>query len=142
LEASRYYWFILLVTKNRLLDVFLLINTGVILENFQSMLLNKMINFCKGAQCPASLDILACQNNDASNELQKRVYKHLNKCDFCGAEAEIYSRYPLPEENSATVEIPIHLLELAESLMNNRNRGSSLLENLLIENEDLAFSGA
>ncbi len=106
------------------------------------MLLNKMINFCKDAQCPASLDILACQNNDASNDLKKRIAKHLKKCDFCGAEADIYSRYPLPEENSVTDEIPSPLFELAESLMNNRSKGSSLLASLLIENEDLAFSGA
>lgn len=108
-------------------------------RNFRFMFLIKMINFCKGADCPTSQDILACQKNEMPLDLKQAVDIHVSSCDFCGAEADVYSRYSLDEESTTAVEIPIPLLQLAESLLNNKSKGNHLLRNLLIENEDLAL---
>ena len=106
------------------------------------MFLIKMINFYKAGNCPASQDILSCQNGDMPQQLKKEIDTHISLCDFCGAEAEIYSRYPLSEETPSISDIPIPLLELAESLLNNKRKGNHLLKKMLIENEGLTLKEA
>lgn len=109
---------------------------------FQCMLLMKMINFCKGADCPTSHDVLAFQRDALPVEAKKKIDLHISRCDFCEAEAEIYLHYPVGEENAPAAEIPLPLFELAESLLSNRAKGNHLLKKLLIENEGLTLTEA
>ena len=103
------------------------------------MFLIKMINFCKGADCPTSQDIYAWQTNDLPIDVQQEVRDHIFSCDFCGAEAEFYARFPVADESEPTSEMPTPLMELAESLLK-KGKGNQLLKNLLLENKGLKLN--
>lgn len=98
-----------------------------------------MLSFHKNRDCPTSQDLLAFQNGSATGSIRRRIGDHICECDFCGAEAEFYSRFPQNGDDSISVsEIPDHLFQLAEALLNNKHSGNSLLKKLLRENEQLA----
>ncbi|MCA1608837.1 MAG: hypothetical protein LC730_05180 [Acidobacteria bacterium] len=59
------------------------------------------------------------------------LLRHLAACDFCGAEAAFYRRYPV-ETDSVPIEpceLPHHLREFAESVLKRAGQKSAL-ENL------------
>lgn len=102
----------------------------------------KMIDFCKNPSCPTSQDIFAYQAENIAVNERADIQIHISNCDFCGAEAEIYSRYPVNKnEPKQNADIPIALRELAESLLNN-SQGNKLLNSLLIESEGLKLKEA
>ncbi|MGI9035797.1 MAG: hypothetical protein ACR2GD_07130 [Pyrinomonadaceae bacterium] len=91
----------------------------------------KMINFRKNADCPASPDLLAFQNGETQPAETAFIRRHLLKCEFCAAEVELYARFPQSDEECAETEIPSALYELAEALLNNKQKNFSLLNKLL-----------
>ena len=101
-----------------------------------------MINFCKGPVCPTSQLLLEYRNNKLAPSRSIFISEHLEECDFCGAEFDLYANVQQTDENVAPSEIPAHLLELADLLLNNRHKDSSLLDKLLIEDRGLRLTGA
>lgn len=103
------------------------------------MFIVKMIGFCKNSSCPTSQTLLSFENGNLTAEKHQSVAKHIEGCDFCSAEAGLYHDYPQTDEAVSPTEIPAPLFELAESLLNNRHKGSSLLNKLLIEDSGLSL---
>lgn len=99
-----------------------------------------MISFQKHSNCPTSEELLDLQTRKMKADRRAALREHLCSCDFCGAEAEFYARWPqIGDEQVTAAEIPPPLYELADALLNNRHRDNSLLNRLLIENEDLTL---
>ena len=91
----------------------------------------KMINFRKNADCPTSQCLLAFQNGETSAAENIFIEKHLSECEFCAAEAELYARYPQADEEYSKTEIPAALYQLAEAILNNKQKNFLLLNKLL-----------
>ena len=106
------------------------------------MFLIKMIDFCKNSVCPSSQTLLDFQTNSLPAEHVKIVVNHVNSCDFCGAEVELYSRFVEMDETVAEAEIPAPLYELAEFLLNDCHKDRSFLTQLLIEDTGLTLTEA
>ncbi|NNE98275.1 MAG: hypothetical protein HKN25_04560 [Pyrinomonadaceae bacterium] len=106
------------------------------------MFFTKMPEFCKNSDCPSSEDLLNFQKGKSPAASSERIHEHNRTCDFCSAEVEFYSHFQFPDEKISETEIPSPLYELAESLLNNKDRGSYLLNKLLIENEGLTLKKA
>lgn len=106
------------------------------------MFFSKMSDFCKNSNCPSSEDLLKFQKGESRSLSKERIDEHVCSCDFCSAEVEFYSHFQVAEEKVSVSEIPKPLLELAESLLNNKDKGSYLLNKLLIENEGLTLKKA
>ena len=92
-----------------------------------------MITFCKSLNCPSSQVLLAFENCEVSTSENNRIKAHLDECEFCSAEVEFYAHYPQEEDPVATVEIPIPLYELAQSLLNIKHKDYSALNQLFTE---------
>ena len=92
-----------------------------------------MITFCKNADCPASQDLLAFQKGETTLQENAEIQRHLEVCEFCAAEVELYSHYPQSEEIITSTEIPLPLYQLAEALMSNQRKKFSLLNQLFNE---------
>lgn len=103
-----------------------------------SMLSIKMITFCKSANCPASQELLAFQKGEATIKESNSIRNHLKSCEFCATEVEFYEHFPQSEENVVSVEIPLPLLQLAETLLNNRRHQDISLLNKLLTNTEAA----
>lgn len=106
------------------------------------MFLLKMIAFCKSSTCPTSQDLLDYQHSQISGDFSRMIRRHIASCDFCGAEFDLYEHYPQGDESISISEIPGPLFELAESLLRNGHKDSSLLNKLLIEDKGLTLTGA
>ena len=106
------------------------------------MFLVKMIGFCKNSSCPTSQSLLSFENRELAEDKHRAVAKHIESCDFCAAEVRLYHDYPQTEETVSPTDIPAPLFELAESLLNNRHKDSSLLNKLLIEDSGLTLNEA
>ncbi|MBX3282615.1 MAG: hypothetical protein KF756_09085 [Acidobacteria bacterium] len=87
-----------------------------------------MANFAKNEKCPTSADLLAFQLGDLEFNVGTRLREHMAECEFCSAEFEFYSRYPmdLDEEAAAPEAIPEPLLQLAEALLHHNAAPVSL----------------
>lgn len=96
-----------------------------------------MINFCKHANCPASQDLLAFQNNEIAANKISSIQAHLSECEFCATEIEFYAHFPQAEEECSEKEIPTALYELAEAILNNRQANFLQLNQLLNEPDKL-----
>lgn len=90
----------------------------------------KMINFCKNSDCPASQKLLAFQNGDSMEKESLRIRKHLETCDFCQAEVELYAHYQPSEELCQETEMPAPLRELAQALLGSRQVSFVALQDL------------
>ncbi len=103
-----------------------------------------MINFCKNADCPSSLGLLAFQKGEALKEEGEVIRRHLSSCEFCATEIEFYARYPFTGEEDYYTEtkIPLPLYQLAEALLGSRQKNFTLLNKLLSENEILTLEKA
>lgn len=96
-----------------------------------------MITFCKDINCPASQDLAAFQKGETSLREKNEIQHHLELCEFCAAEIELYHRFPQNEEPVvASVDIPLPLFQLAEALLGNRHKKFSVLNGLVNESEE------
>ncbi|HEX8733767.1 MAG TPA: hypothetical protein VF721_00455 [Pyrinomonadaceae bacterium] len=98
-----------------------------------------MANFRKSPECPSSQELLAYQNGELAPRDQIDVQRHIIDCEFCEAEIELYSDYPVTADecNTAASEIPRALYELAEALLKKKYEDNLLLNKLLSEDETL-----
>lgn len=101
-----------------------------------------MINFCKNSECPSSQDLLGFQRGELASKRAVTISEHLDSCDFCGAEVELYSQYPEIDERVSLSEIPAPLFELAQFLLTNGHKDRGLLDKLLIEDKGLTLKKA
>ena len=100
-----------------------------------------MTGFCKNENCPSSTELLEYQNGETAKG-GGEICRHLSLCEFCEAEFEFYSTYPLAADESASASIkvgaiPRPLYELAEALLRNRHSDGSVLNSLLKDKEKL-----
>lgn len=98
------------------------------------MFSNKNTGFCKSEDCPSSNDLLEFQKNAQPQKRRSEIGEHLEACEFCSAEVEFYSRYPLEDGANENVEltgIPAPLYELAEALLKKRHADASSLNAFL-----------
>ena len=97
------------------------------------MLPSKMTTFYKSENCPSSNELLDFQKRDLTRNRSGEISEHLANCEFCDAEVEFYSYFPLEDgaEPMDDVEIPGPLYELAEALLKKRHTDSSSLDSLL-----------
>lgn len=93
--------------------------------------------FHKGVSCPSSEKLLAFQNNETPLRERDKITVHLRFCEFCAAEAELYSRFPQAEETVEKAEIPAPLYELAEALLKKKDKNHDVLDEWL---EDIEFN--
>lgn len=98
-----------------------------------------MITFCKSVNCPASQDLLAFQKAETSGEENADIAQHLETCDFCASEVELYSHFPQSEEIFDSCVIPLPLYQLAEALMGSSKKKFKQLNKLMKENETLTL---
>ncbi len=102
-----------------------------------------MISFHKSVDCPTSQDLLVYQNNELPRKTASQIEQHICSCDFCGAEVEFYTHCPqVGDEKVSITEIPSPLFELAEALLNNKNKDISMLNKLLNETNGLTLREA
>lgn len=98
-----------------------------------------MINFCKGANCPSSEDLVAFERGETAHKRSKQICAHLASCEFCAAELELYAHYPQDNTEApiaAKVKIPLPLYELAKALLCGGHKDFSLLNRLHRETMD------
>ncbi len=93
-----------------------------------------MAGFNKSLNCPTSDQLLAFHTGNCTEEQRREVAVHINGCDFCGAEVDLYRHVPATlEEQEFAEKIPSHLYQLADALLNNRSSGDVALKTLLTE---------
>jgi hypothetical protein len=81
---------------------------------------SKITTFCKSEDCPTSNELLEFQNGDLAGRRRSEVRSHLELCEFCSAEVDLYSHYPQEDVGEERVElagIPAPLFQLAEALL-------------------------
>lgn len=108
------------------------------LSKTSSVIPLKMINFCKSVDCPTSQDLLAFQEGETAVGEIEEIRRHLDSCEFCAAELELYEHYPQAEEAPESTDIPQPLFLLAEALLGSRRKKFTLLNKLLNENKGLS----
>ncbi len=92
--------------------------------------------FCKSEDCPSSNELLEFQKGDLSARRADEIGRHLDACEFCSAEVELYFHYP-QEDGDERVElagIPAPLFQLAEALLKKKHSDPKSLDSLLREN--------
>ena len=96
------------------------------------MIQTKKAGFTKSLACPTSDQLLAFHLGGCTEYQAETVAQHLEKCDFCAAELDLYRHCPSSADDNVHIDkIPIHLYQLAEALLNNRTSGTNALQALL-----------
>ncbi len=75
--------------------------------------------FRKLRTCPTSEVLILYRESYLTSKRREKVARHLDACDFCGAELQLLVKHwnrDCPSRIS-TCEIPVHLRRLAEELM-------------------------
>ena len=93
--------------------------------------------FKKQRTCPTAETLLRRAQNAA-------VAEHVAGCDFCGAEAELLSRFPPPPTNLPFVafSMPRALRRLAEELMTEASLNRARFADAVMEVDRLTFTDA
>jgi hypothetical protein len=95
------------------------------------MHLSMMNGFLKREDCPSSFELVAFQKGELSRERGLGVRRHLDRCDFCDAEVDLYLHNPLEEDSIETPAIPGPLFDLAEALLKGKHADGAALNALL-----------
>jgi hypothetical protein len=95
-----------------------------------------MTKFRKSPNCPLSNDLLAFQTGKIALREKERITVHLRFCEFCASEVDLYAHYPQSDDAVETAEIPEPLYELAEALLSNKHKDTSLLKRLFGKRPD------
>lgn len=66
-----------------------------------------MNSFAKQTNCPASSEILSYVENSLRPLARQKVARHCSLCDFCGAEAQLLSKYRPSEEDHTPARTPL-----------------------------------
>jgi hypothetical protein len=65
-----------------------------------------MKSFAKDSSCPASHQILSYVEGSLRTLARQKVARHCNVCDFCGAEAQLFSKYQPSEDRHVRAPRP------------------------------------
>ena len=83
-------------------------------------------DYKKQRHCPSSQVLVSYQHHSLANWQTSHVAFHLAKCDFCAAELQLLSKFPLAAHCDESPAMPAHLRALAEALLTRdslRHRG-------------------
>ena len=100
------------------------------------MVSTKATGFRKSETCPSSNELLDFQDGDLAVKRRTEVTSHIDRCEFCAAELELYSRYPQQADEAElfeSVAIPGPLFQLAEALLKKKHNDPSSLDFFLSE---------
>ncbi len=73
--------------------------------------------FCKRSDCPAAESLLAYRARLISKAEGEAIARHLDECEFCGAELQLLVRCPAKEECCKAAEVPPYLKILFEVMI-------------------------
>jgi len=102
-------------------------------------------NFRKTRTCPAAAVLLRYGRGALTGERRAAVAAHVAACDFCGAEAQMLSRFaPLTTKALPFVAAPLpqHLRRLAEDLLARPSYDRARFAESLLEIERLTLTDA
>jgi hypothetical protein len=74
-------------------------------------------DFRKKWHCPSSQVLVSYHQRDLSDWQMSQVVFHLATCDFCAAELQLLSKFPLAEHCKESPAMPANLRALAEALL-------------------------
>lgn len=74
-------------------------------------------DYKKQRHCPSSEVLVSYQQHSLATWQTSHVASHLVKCDFCAAELQLLSKFPLAEHCNESPTMPAHLRALAEALL-------------------------
>lgn len=100
--------------------------------------------FRKRRACPTSEMLLEHARCALRGARAERLARHLDSCDFCGAEMQLLSRFP-PTANAlpfVAVKLPEHLRRLAADLMLRTIKEPMPVTEALLEIERLTLTDA
>ena len=89
-------------------------------------MINRMGSFVKTKECPASQSLVAFQAGQAELAEITLIERHVEACEFCAAEVDLYRSFPPVEERVEAGRIPEPLRQLAEALLQRRSDLSPL----------------
>ena len=72
--------------------------------------------FAKAPNCPTSQEILSHVEGSLASFSENNLVRHIERCDFCGAEMQLFARYRPVEEDYTPAPMPAALHLLANSL--------------------------
>src|SRR6266550_3735515 len=78
-------------------------------------------DFRKKWRCPSSQVLVSYHQRELSDWQMSQVASHLATCDFCAAELQLLSKFPLAEHCNESPAMPAHLRALAEALLTRNN---------------------
>ena len=100
-------------------------------------------NFQKTLTCPAAEALVAYARTGLAGEGRAAVALHLATCDFCGAEAQLLSRFAAPASAlPVAAPLPTHLRRLAEELLGQPSYNRARFAESLLEIERLTLTDA
>lgn len=100
--------------------------------------------FRKLRTCPQSEALsLYCQGGTTPVR-RASIAAHLSSCDFCGAEAQLLSRFPPPADALpfAALQLPGHLRRLAEEVLSGPSFNRARFAESILEIERLTLTDA
>lgn len=100
--------------------------------------------FRKLRTCPQSEALsLYCQGGTTPVR-RASIAAHLSSCDFCGAEAQLLSRFPPPANALpfAVLQLPGHLRRLAEDVLSEPSFNRARFAESILEIERLTLTDA
>jgi hypothetical protein len=99
--------------------------------------------FQKTLTCPAAEALVCYARAELAGEGRAAVALHLATCDFCGAEAQLLSRYAPPASAlPVAAPLPKHLRRLAEDLLSQPSYNRARFAESLLEIERLTLTDA
>jgi hypothetical protein len=98
--------------------------------------------FHKTLTCPAAEALLGYACAESAGERGADLALHVATCDFCGAEAQLLSRFVPPASALPAAPLPTHLRRLAEDLLSQPSYNRARFAESLLEIERLTLTDA
>ena len=99
--------------------------------------------FRKTPICPAAEALLGYARAELAGERRAAVAHHVATCDFCGAEAQLLSRFAPPASAfPVAAPLPNPLRRLAEELLSQPSYNRARFAESLLEIERLTYTDA
>lgn len=103
------------------------------------MRVGSQTKFCKRVACPSAEMLLSYQTGRLGREQKARVVLHLNQCDFCRAELHFLSHEKVADVPfTQASEVPTHLRQLVEALLNHSRLEKSFPKDEIYEGESIS----
>lgn len=75
-----------------------------------------MKTFAKTPNCPTSQEILSHVDGSLSSLVRNKLAQHIMRCDFCGAEMQLFVKYRPAQEDYTPAPTPAVINLLATNL--------------------------